>query len=546
MPTTVFADDYGFNAADATSALQKAFDDPNASRIVVRDMGTPWLVSQTVFLRSNKTVVFEAGVKVQAKSETFLDNTKPMFRALNIDNIELIGEGEGSDRATLKMNKSEYTSSEFGHILSFDGAKGFTVKGLKLTGAGGDGLHIAGATWQTAKPGARTYSENGLITDIIADNNRRQGLSIESGKNITVRDSTFSGTSGTAPSAGIDLEPTWDFERLENIKIENVILKDNNGNGLQLSLGNLDDQSAPVSIDVNNVTIENNNRSGLTLVLYNSDPNDPYRDQPDGSRPSSMANGNINIRNVDIAKSNGTFSPFNQPTAGIYIQSLSGSREDSRNLRANFQNVNISQTGNGTFATHPIYIFGFVGDSQPREIGNLSFQNVTVEDTLDRPVIKAELGRSDAFLSNISGNITARNPEGVKTDFDFQTPPSDFSLTVNGQSPKNGLSEIETESNSPTTGSLRGLNADVDDDCLYVGAWNQPESGSQGSRAKTSQLQPDQCHHLTIDLEGSKDVAANTLTGHPMVALLDASQVLSYGVILAVLVLAVSRRHSIS
>ena len=600
---TVYADEYGFEKTDATWALQKALDDPEADRIIVRDMNSPWLISKTVFLRSNKEIIFEQGSVVQSKPGTFLENRQPMFRALSLDNLKIIGQGQGDQRATLKMNKEEYTTSEFGHILGIDGVKDFEIRGLKLTGAGGDGIHVAGATYETAKPGLRTYSENGIIEDIIADNNRRQGISIDSAKDVIVRNSTFSNTEGTAPSAGIDLEPTWDFERLENVTIENVTLKGNNGNGLQLALGNLDDASAPVSIDINNVTIDDNNRSGVTVVLFNSAPDDPFRDQPDGSLVSSMANGTVNIRNTKISNSNGTNTFFNQPTAGIYVQSLSGSQNDPNNLQVNFENVTVEKTGNGEFATNPIYIRGFGGPTQPQQIGNLSFKDVVVKDTFDRDIIKAELGRPDAYLSNITGNITAFNPNGVSTDFDFETPAQNFSLTVNEgktepirptPSPSiapvakynfdnmisnaitddsyagldnsgtlingtreegfrgrhillNGNSRVEIPNSKDINlgikkertvslwfkvddksvnsrkqvlyeegACVRGLNAYVFEDKLFVGGWNKPDSESnwQGTWLQTDQLASDQWHHLAFVLKGDKTVADNSFTAY--------------------------------
>ena len=620
-PHTVFADDYGFDATDATRALQRALDDPAADRIIVRDMNSPWFISKTVFLRSNKEIIFESGSVIQAKPGNFLDNRRPMFRALSIDNLKLIGQGQGDQRATLKMNKAEYTTSEFGHILGIDGGKDFEIRGLKLTGAVVDGFHVAGATYQTAKPGLRTYSENGIIEDIIADNNRRQGISIDSAKDIIVRNSTFSNTEGTAPSAGIDLEPTWDFERLENITIENVTLQGNDGNGLQLALGNLDDASAPVSIDVNNVTIDDNNRSGVTVVLFNSAPDDPFRDQPDGSLASAMVNGTVTIRNTKISNANGTNTFFNQPTAGIYVQSLSGSQSDPNNLKVTFDNVTVEKTGNGEFATNPIYIRGFGGPTQPQQIGNLSFKDVVVRDTFDRDIIKAELGRPDAYLSNITGNITAFNPNGISTDFDFERPAQNFSLTVDeGQtgpirptpSPSiepvakynfdnmishvvtddaysgldnsgtlvngtreegfrgrhillNGNSQVEIPNSKDINlgikkertislwfkvddksvnsrkqvlyeegASVRGLNAYVFEDKLFVGGWNTPdqESGWQGTWLQTDQLASDQWHHLAFVLKGDETVANNSLTAYldgEIFGSGDASQLWSHG-----------------
>jgi Right handed beta helix region len=421
---TVYADSYGFRANNATRALQAAISDPNADKIIVRDMGRPWLINRTIFLQSNKEIVFEAGVVVQAKPGSFLDNTKPMFRALSLDNIKLTGLGDGDKRATLKMNKSEYKTSEFGHILDFNGVKNFTISGLKLTGAGGDGIHVSGAAYEVATEGLRTYSENGLIENIVADNNRRQGISIDSAKDLTVRNSKFINTSGTEPSAGIDLEPTWSFERLQNIKIENVDVRDNQGTGIQFALGNLDNKSEAVSVNIDGATIDNSHLSGISVATFLTTKN------PNANSPNSTVNGTINIRNTKISRTQGDSGIFNEPSAGIYIQGISGDQSDVNNLKINFTDVEITDTANNKFSENPIYIRGFGGEDSAQQIGNLSFNNVTVNDKYSRDIIRAELGRPDGYLNNISGNITAINPNGVTSDFDPETPPKNFSLTV--------------------------------------------------------------------------------------------------------------------
>jgi Right handed beta helix region len=423
--TTVFADSYGFNTSDATRALQAAINDPNADKIIVRNMNSPWFVSETIFLQSNKEIIFEAGVVVQAKPGTFLDNTRPMFRALSLDNIQLIGLGSGENMATIKMNKEEYKASEFGHILGFNGVKDFVVKGLKLTGAGGDGIHISGAAYETAKPGLRSYSENGLIENIISDNNRRQGISIDSAKNLTVRNSKFINTKGTPPSAGIDLEPTWSFESLQNIKIQNVEVRDNDGTGIQLALGNLNNQSEPVSIDIDGAIIDNSNLSGITIGASSTSGN------TNNNLSNAPINGTVNIRNTQISRTLGNSTVFNEPSAGIYIQALSGDQSDPNNLKINFVDVTISDTANGKISKNPIFIQGFGGENSAQQVGNLSFTNVIVKDNFNRDIIRAELGRSDGFLNNISGTITAFNPNGVTGDFDTETTPKNFSLAVN-------------------------------------------------------------------------------------------------------------------
>jgi hypothetical protein len=469
---TVFADNYGFNENNSTKALQNAINDPNADKIIVRNMGKPWLVSEQILIdKSNKEIVFEPGVLVQAKSGSFLDNTVPMFRVRSADNVKLIGQGEGENRATLKMNREEFTFSpdliDYGHIIEFNGAKDYVASGLRLTGAGGDGIQVAGAAYVNPDPNLRSYSENGLIEDIIADNNRRQGLSIVSAKDLVVRDSTFSGTNGTFPGAGIDLEPTWSFESLQNIKIENVDILNNDGHGILMSVGNLNDQSEPISVEIDNARIDNSNRSGISVEIFNI-----AEKGANGNKASSMVNGTINVRNTNISKSNGINGEFDGDlSGGIRITSLPGHQDDPNNLKVNFEKVNISDTADSQFAKHPIYIKSFGGESAPQQLGNLSFKDVTIQDNFKRDVIKADMGRPDGYLNNISGNITATNPNGVTSSFDSDNPPQNFSLTVTEGAVPTNLPERDSRLTpvDPVTGNIPLVNPNFDDS---LNGWN--------------------------------------------------------------------------
>ena len=480
---TVYADDFGFNSENATEALSKAINDPQADKIIVRDMGSPWFVDESIVVnQDNKEIVFEEGVVVRAKPGSFLSNDRSMFYARDVENIKFIGEGEGENRATLKMNKEEYTQSEHGHILTFRGVKGYEVSGLRLTGAGGDGIHISAGTFNDPNPNYRFYSEDGLIENVIADNNRRQGLSIDSAKNLIVRDSTFINTAGTAPSAGIDLEPTWNYESLQNVRIENVDIKDNNGSGIQIALGNLDENSEPVSVEIDNVRIDNSDRSGISVLMFNnSDPKELYKGGFDDSLAKSRVDGVIDISNVDITRTNGssTYKDLDNPNeleiaAGIFVMSLPGNQDDPDNLQVNFKNVNISDTGNGKYLQNPIYIRGFGGTTQPQEVGNLSFDNVTIRDDFARDAIRADLGRSDGYLNDISGNITVFNPNGVTSFFDQQVPAKNFSLTVSDGNPTQ-INEPSTNQPTPLTQAITGIvdNPSFSDNLTGWNVWNE-------------------------------------------------------------------------
>ncbi|MEO1400227.1 MAG: LamG domain-containing protein, partial [Cyanobacteria bacterium J06635_1] len=63
-------------------------------------------------------------------------------------------------------------------------------------------------------------------------------------------------------------------------------------------------------------------------------------------------------------------------------------------------------------------------------------------------------------------------------------------------------------------GGIRGLNAYVYDDQLYVGGWNEPtqESGWEGTWLSTDKISSNEWYHLAIVLDGDNSVSANSMT----------------------------------
>jgi hypothetical protein len=97
-----------------------------------------------------------------------------------------------------------------------------TIVGVTSRHMWGDGFYLAGG-------------EDIALCSVVAEHNRRQGLSIIRGNRILVTDSTFRDTRGTAPSAGIDLEPNKPHERITNVRIENSKFINNAGGGVMIS-----------------------------------------------------------------------------------------------------------------------------------------------------------------------------------------------------------------------------------------------------------------------------------------------------------------------
>jgi len=123
----------------------------------------------------------------------------------------------------------------------------------------GDGVWVGDATWDQDTP-----SRDISLQSIICDNNRRQGMSVGSVIGLDVTGGLFENTNGTAPSAGIDLEPDYGVNRLQNIRILNVTTHNNTGGGIWIVPARLADRAGgDVSISIEGwISDEDGNATG--------------------------------------------------------------------------------------------------------------------------------------------------------------------------------------------------------------------------------------------------------------------------------------------
>ena len=124
---------------------------------------------------------------------------------MNCENITLTGYG-----ARLCMNKADYQSdayeaAEWRMCLDFMGCSKICIEGLSLEDSGGDGIYL-GATKE------QPWCADVTIRNVVCSNHHRQGISVISAVNLLIENCTLTGTSGTAPQAGIDLEPNGENE----------------------------------------------------------------------------------------------------------------------------------------------------------------------------------------------------------------------------------------------------------------------------------------------------------------------------------------------
>jgi hypothetical protein len=264
--TTAQALWWGFDPEDSTAMLQAALDSP-AQKVVIADPGRPWIVTP-IDLPSDKEILFEEGVIVEAKRGAFLPKNACLFRAQGSKNLVLRG-----PEAVLRMHKEDYHHppyelAEWRHALSLRGCQNVQIFGLTLQESGGDGIYLG-----VGKNNAT--NKNILIRDVICDGNNRQGISVITAEDLVIENCTFRDTRGTAPEAGIDFEPNHPEERLVRCLLRNCLSENNGGHAYHIYLGNLHEESPPVSIRFENCVSRNNDRCSVNCSMNHREGKPP-------------------------------------------------------------------------------------------------------------------------------------------------------------------------------------------------------------------------------------------------------------------------------
>lgn len=236
--STILASSYGFDSTDATSSLQSAILS-GADTVIIDAQNANWIIRPCTFTNLNNVFIkVEPGVVIHAKSAAYPNSGDCLFKFRDCSNIKISGY-----RATLQMQKDEYTTGEWRHAISLLSSTDVVIEGLTIKDSGGDGIYVG--AWSS---GEISYCSDITIQDCICDNNYRQGISVISVENLYVKYCEFKNTNGTPPEAGVDIEPNDSFNRIVNVNFSNCRFLNNNGNGVKFALANLDSSSIPVTV----------------------------------------------------------------------------------------------------------------------------------------------------------------------------------------------------------------------------------------------------------------------------------------------------------
>jgi len=217
----------GDGVTDDTAAIQAAIE-------VVAGTGGTLLVPDGTYminaiLNSNKGLILRSNMTFRMSSGAVLKaitNSSPGYAILylpRVTNVNVIG-------GTLEGDRSTHTGTlgESGMGITVATSQNVYIEGVTAKECWGDGFYIGG-----------TNCTNITLCNVVADHNRRQGLSVVYADGVIVRNSTFKNTQGTLPEAGIDIEPNAG-ETVANMQILGCTFLNNSGGGIQngVAIGN--------------------------------------------------------------------------------------------------------------------------------------------------------------------------------------------------------------------------------------------------------------------------------------------------------------------
>lgn len=269
----------GDGVHDDTAAFQAAVDALPSAGGTVEVAAGDYLIDPTrsVRLRSRMHLALAAGATLRA-----MPNAKPKTNVLlgeRLQDVEISG-----GRIIGERDAHMGTEGEWGHGIRLRACQRVTLRDIRISRCWGDGISAGGymSRGRWSQPGSDL-----LLVGVVCEGNRRQGLTLGSYRGVRVRDCRFNGNGGTAPGAGIDIEPDADVAR--DIVIEDCEASGNRGAGIQL-------YKRAAAVTIRNCTIERNGGPGILAFAALDSEFNGNRLQGNGGRGVAVRAGSRNIR----------------------------------------------------------------------------------------------------------------------------------------------------------------------------------------------------------------------------------------------------------
>ena len=376
---TVVASSFGWNPTNATQCLQAALNS-GAKKVIVDKQASEWLVDM-MFPRSNTEIVFADGVVVRAIPGSMKRNVDNLFRCRNVSNIVMRGEG----KAVLRMNAKDYLDpkrykhGEHRHAISLHGAENVVVRDLSIEDSGGDGVYVLSV-------------KHALLENLYCSGHVRQGTSIISADDVTIRNCTFIHTKGALPECGMDIEPGHAHFNVQRLLIDNCTFCSNNCSGVAINVSQLRSTNKRMAVTFRNCRMFDNAMRGMWQIF--------------GNGRFAPVKGDLKFENCVIAGNGG---------GPLQVNNLG-----SDALHVSFKDCVFDAAGCKDAAAVPISIVnGGIRD----DLANLSFTGCRLLGCpVGRPPVSFDAMTGCGVLpGGASGVLDVTYADGKKGSFDFAT-----------------------------------------------------------------------------------------------------------------------------
>lgn len=177
---------------------------------------TPDRYTYGVSVPSGRTLLFGGGAKLVCQTSNAAYSAALCLYGTS--DVSIIGATIDGDRATNTL-----TTGEWGHGIVCRAANNVIIRDCTIYNCFGDGIVIGTSN---------AIDVDAIGSDICVENckiynNRRQGITVGGGKNIAIKGCEIYEINGTAPQAGIDIEPNKSTTEVSNVLISNCYFHDN-------------------------------------------------------------------------------------------------------------------------------------------------------------------------------------------------------------------------------------------------------------------------------------------------------------------------------
>jgi hypothetical protein len=261
---------------DQRAKIQQAVDALNTQgggKLIFPAASLPFMFNTGIKLYSNITVQLEGGStfkRVNSYNSSCgggqsigcvaafftLANTRP-------SNIHIIGQG------TIDGNRANNAGvgEGGGNCVTAIGWSTSSIEGIRCINSPADGIWIipAGTSSTTYNSSFTLNGDYFTIDGAYVSNATRNGLTLEGGLHTSIINSTFTGTNGVAPQAGIDVEPSLAGQLVTGLTTRNIHVTNNAGNyGFAILLNYTSEPEAAFDLDCD---CSSNTLQGLTIAL---------------------------------------------------------------------------------------------------------------------------------------------------------------------------------------------------------------------------------------------------------------------------------------